>query len=146
MTSHQHLISHCSGKSTIMYNEQQDSKLHSIILRLGVFHTCMSFVVSIDLIMEDSGIGYLWWKIYADSTLDHVVSGKAYAGATRCYMQGPIASNTIMTSMVLITAMASFLTGVESSDIRDTETTVPYREVPEMPVSTKATYQVSVAI
>ena len=39
---------------TIMYNEQQDSKLHNIILRLGGFHTWMSFMVSIDLIMEDA--------------------------------------------------------------------------------------------
>ena len=40
-----------------MYNEQQDTKLHKIILRLGGFHTWVSFMVSIDLIMEDSGIG-----------------------------------------------------------------------------------------
>ena len=32
----------------IMYNEQQGSKLHSIILRLGGFPTLMTFVVSID--------------------------------------------------------------------------------------------------
>ena len=85
-----------------MYNEQQDSKLHNIILRLGEFHTWMIFMVSIDLIMEDSGMGYLWWKIYADSTLKHMVSGKAYARATRGHLQGKIASNTIMTSMVKV--------------------------------------------
>ena len=91
-----------------MYNEQQDTKLHNIILRLGGFHTWMSFMVSIDLIMEDSGIGYLWWKIYADSTLSDMVSSKAYVGVTRGHMQGTMPSNTIMTSMVLITAIYHF--------------------------------------
>ena len=70
----------------IMYNEQQDTKLHNIILRLGGFHTWMSFMVSIDLIMKDSGIGYLWWKIYADSTFSGMVSSKAYVGATRGHL------------------------------------------------------------
>ena len=59
----------------IMHNEQQGNKLHSIILRLGGFPTWMTFVVSID----HGILWYLWWKIYADSTLNHMVSGEAYA-------------------------------------------------------------------
>ena len=119
-----------------MYNEQQDTKLYNIILRLEGFHTWMSFMVSIDLIMEDSDIGYLWWKLYADSTLSDMVSSKAYVGATRGHLQGTMASNTIMTYMVFITAIAPFLSGVELSDIHDTETTAPYLEVPQVPFST----------
>ena len=91
------------------------------------------------LIMEYSGIGYLWWKIYADSTINHTVFGEAYASATKGYLHGTITSNTIMSSRVLITAVTSFLTGVESSDIRDMEITASYWEGPEMPVSTTAT-------
>ena len=87
---------------TIMYNEQQDSKLHNIILRLGGFHTWMSFMVSIDLIMEDSGIGYLWWKIYADSTLNHMVSGETYVRATRGHLQGTIASIQFNSKMFIV--------------------------------------------
>ena len=106
---------------TIMHNEQQDSKLYNIILRLGGFHTWMSFMVSIYLIVEDSSIRYLWWKIYADSTLNHMVSGKANARATRGHLQGTLASDTIMTSMVLITAIVPFIWGVKLSDIHDTD-------------------------
>ena len=40
----------------IMYNEQQGSKLHSIILRLGGFPTWMTIVVSIDH-------GILWYRV-----------------------------------------------------------------------------------
>ena len=40
----------------IMYNEQQGSKLHSIILRLGGFPTWMTFVVIIDH-------GILWYRV-----------------------------------------------------------------------------------
>ena len=145
MRSHQPypLISHLSGKPLLLctMNSGQDSKLKNITLRLGGFHTYTSFMVSIDLIMEDSSIGYLWWKIYTDSTLNHMVSGKAYARATRGHLQGTIASNTIMTSMVSITAIAPFLSGVELSDIHDTETTATYWEVPQLPVSIATTYK-----
>ena len=123
--------------SIIMYNEQQGSKLHSTILRLGA--SLLEWPLWFPLIMEYSGKGYLWWKIYADSTLNHMVSGEAYVRATRGHLQGTITSNTIMTSTVFITAVTSFLTGVESSEIRDTEITAPYWEGPEMPVSTTAT-------
>ena len=68
-----------------------------------------------------------------------MVSGEAYARATKGHLQGTKTSNTIKTSTVLISAVMSFLTGVESSDIHDTEITAPYWEGPEMPVSTIAT-------
>ena len=70
------------------------------------------------LIMECSGIGDMWWKIYPDSTLNHIVSGEAYARATGGHLQGTITSNTI-TSTALITAVTSFFTEVESLNIRD---------------------------
>ena len=65
-----------------------------------------------------------------------MVSGEAYARATRGHLQGTVTSNTIMTPTVLITASTSFLTGVESSDICDMEITAPYWVGPQMPVST----------
>ena len=68
-----------------------------------------------------------------------MVSGEAYARTTRGHLQGTITSNIIMTSTVLITAVTSFLTGVESSDIHGTEITAPYWEGPEITVSTTAT-------
>ena len=127
-----------SGKAfIIVYNEQQGSMLHITILRLGA--PLLEWPLWFPLIMEYSGIGYLLWKIYTDSTLNHIVSGEAYVRATRGHLQGTITSNTIMTSMVLITAVTSFLTWVESSAIRDTEITAPYWEGLEMPVSTTAT-------
>ena len=117
----------------IMYNEQQGSKLHSTILRLGA--SLLEWPLWFPLIMEYSGTcGERYMH-----TLNHIVSGEAYARATRGHLQGTITSNTIMTSTVLITAVTSFLTGVESSDIRDTEIAAPYWEGPEMHVSTTAT-------
>ena len=41
--------------------------------------------------------------------------------------------------MLLITAIAPFLSGVELSDIHDMETTASYWEVPQMPVSIATT-------
>ena len=68
----------------------------------------MSFMIPIHLIMEDSAIGHLWWRIYADPTLNHMVSGKAYVRATTGHLQVTIASSAVMTSMVFITAMRHF--------------------------------------
>ena len=68
-----------------------------------------------------------------------MVSCKAYARATRGHLQGTIASDTIVTSMVLITAIASFLSGVEFSVTHHTETTAPHWEVPQIPVSIATT-------
>ena len=141
MGSHQseHLISHKSGKplplctmnsGTVGFTTPFSDLGASILEWASWFPLILSW---------KTGIGYLWWKIYADSTLDHMVSGKTYARATRGHLQGTIASTTIMTSMVLITAIAPFLSGVKLSDIHDTETTAPYWEVPRMPVSIATT-------
>ena len=133
-----HLISHSRGKplSLCTMNSRAVS-FTALFSDLGA--SLLEWSSWFPLIMEYSGIGYLWWKLYADSTLNHMVSGEAYTRATKRHLQGTITSNTIMTSMVLSTAVMSFLTGVESSDIRDTEIIASYWEGPEMPVSTIAT-------
>ena len=133
-----YLISHSRGKpfSLCTMNSRAVS-FTALFSDLGA--SLLEWPSWFPLIMEYFVIWYLWWKIYVDSTPNHMVSGEAYARATRGHLQGTITFNTIMNSTVLITAVAYFLTGVESSDIRDTEIIAPYWEGPEMPVSTTAT-------
>ena len=101
----------------------------------------MSFLGSIGHIMEVSGLEYLLGQVYADSTVKHVISGKAYARAMRGHLLVTSALHTIMTSMALNTPLPPVHTeGTESSDIFDTETLLDC-EVPEMPTGTIAAEQ-----
>ena len=51
-----------------------------VIIRLGGFHTLMSFMGSIGYIMGGSGIKEVLSLIYAENTVD-ILSGHAYARA-----------------------------------------------------------------
>ncbi|GFU56056.1 uncharacterized protein TNCV_3405201 [Trichonephila clavipes] len=53
-----------------------------VAVRLGSFHTAMSYMGSIGYIMAGSGIKVLS-TIYAENTIDHIISERAYARAVR---------------------------------------------------------------
>jgi len=55
----------------------------SIVCRLGGFHTLMNFLGAIGYVMKGSGIEELLGLLYGPSTVDHVMSGKAFARALR---------------------------------------------------------------
>jgi hypothetical protein len=55
----------------------------NIIPRLGGFHTLMSFLACIGYLMAGTGLGDLLSTIYARNSVDHMLSGKAYARAVR---------------------------------------------------------------
>lgn len=56
-----------------------------VIVRLGSFHTLMSYMGSIGYIMAGSGIKEVFSTIYAENTIDHILSGRAYARAVRAH-------------------------------------------------------------
>jgi hypothetical protein len=55
----------------------------SIVVRLGGFHTLMNFLGSIGHIMKGSGLEEVLGTIFGGNTLEHLLSGKAYARAVR---------------------------------------------------------------
>ncbi|CAC5381294.1 unnamed protein product [Mytilus coruscus] len=59
---------------TIVQNEQPNSQLKSLVLRLGGFHTEMSFMGSIGHIMSNSGIQEILELIYAPNAVSHIHS------------------------------------------------------------------------
>ena len=59
------------------------SKQMDIFLRLGGFHQIMSFLGSIGVFMEGSGLRTALETIYAPVTVGHMMTGKAYARAIR---------------------------------------------------------------
>ena len=70
---------------TIVTHESQCEDLSSIILRLGGFHTQMSFLGCIGHIMRESGLQEVLETVYAPNAVGHILSGKAVARATRAH-------------------------------------------------------------
>ena len=65
--------------------EIAESKQLDIVVRLGGFHTLMSFLGSIGAVMEGSGLDRLPEFIYASNSVTHIMSGKAIGRALRAH-------------------------------------------------------------
>ena len=57
----------------------------AIVARLGGFHTVMSFLGAIGKIMKGSGLQVLLAEVYAEHSVEHILSGKAASRALRVH-------------------------------------------------------------
>ena len=71
---------------TIQESSPADSEIRSIVLRLGGFHTQMSYLGSIGHIMAGSGLQELLKNVYASNSVIHMLSGKAISRALRGHL------------------------------------------------------------
>jgi hypothetical protein len=55
----------------------------NVVLKLGGFHTILSYLGSIGHLMKGSGFEEVQSVIFGSNTIEHVLSGKAYARAVR---------------------------------------------------------------
>jgi len=76
-------------------------ELQPAVIRLGGFHTQMSFLGSIGHLMEGSGLQELLEVVYAGNTVGHMLSGKAVSRAVRGHLLVDAALNTMVTSSAL---------------------------------------------
>ena len=67
----------------MIHQEDADSILKSVVVRLGGFHTEMSFLGTIGHIMNNSGLAEALETIYAPNAVSHMLSGKAISRAIR---------------------------------------------------------------
>ncbi len=67
----------------IITSEEDNSPLSNIVLRIGAFHTQMSFIGAIGFTMQGSGLQEILELIYASNTVPHMLSGKAISRAIR---------------------------------------------------------------
>ena len=58
----------------------------NVVCRLGGFHLLMSFLGSIGKIMECSGLSELLQTTYGSNTVQHMLTGKAYARSLRGHL------------------------------------------------------------
>ncbi|CAC5375556.1 unnamed protein product [Mytilus coruscus] len=71
---------------SIVENENPGSPLKSVVLRLGPFHTEMSFLGSDGNLMSNTGLKEMLELIYAPNAFTHILSGKTDARAFRGHM------------------------------------------------------------
>ena len=85
----------------IIRSEPLDSDLRRTVLRLGGFHTEMSFLGCIGHAMASSGLQELLELIYAPNAVVHMLSGKAIVRAVRAHFIVDAALNAMMLTDVL---------------------------------------------
>jgi len=82
-------------------SEPLDSDLCKIVLRLGGFHTKMSFLGCIGSLMAGSGLKEILEMIYAPNAVEHILTSKAIARAVRAHLLVDAAVNTLIVSKAL---------------------------------------------
>ena len=85
----------------IIMSEPLDSDLRKVVLRLGGFHTEMSFLGCIGSLMAGSGLKEILEMIYAPNAVEHILTGKAIARAVRAHLLVDAAVNTLIVSKAL---------------------------------------------
>ena len=85
----------------VVLAEPIGSDLRSIVVRLGGFHTEMSFLGCIGHLMAASGLQELWELIYASNTVVHMLTGKAIARAVRGHFIVDAALNALLIACTL---------------------------------------------
>ncbi len=85
----------------IISAEPADSKLRDIVLVLGGFHTEMSFLGTIGSLMAGSGLKEVMSQIYAEGSVDHMLSGKAVSRSVRGHLLTDTALRILVTSEML---------------------------------------------
>ena len=80
----------------LIHEEPKESKMKSVVLRLGGLHTEMSFLGCIGHVMAGSGLEDLLELVYAKNAVSHMLSGKAIARAVRGHFLVDAALNALL--------------------------------------------------
>ena len=98
----------------VIESQPRESSLHNIVLVLGGFHTQMSFLGSMGSLMAGSGLKEVMSQVYAEGSVDHILSGKAVARAVRAHLLVDAALNTITTAQMLDVPVPTFVNEKDS--------------------------------
>ncbi len=92
---------------TIIENEPLSSPLKRIVVCLGGFHLKMSYLGTIGHIMAGTGLDQALAQVYAENTVIHMMSGKAYARAVRGLLMVDSALNSILLDEIMDEELSS---------------------------------------
>lgn len=82
----------------IRANENEHSLIKKMVLRLGGFHMCMSYLGAVGQIMHGSGLQEFLELVYASNLVPYILCGKSYSRAVRAHMLLDTALYTLMLS------------------------------------------------
>ena len=103
----------------IIESEPANSDLHQVVLRLGSFHTEMSFIGSIGHLMAESGLKELLELIYVPTAVEHILTVKAIARAAWAYILVDAALNTLILSKALGVFIPDLEVEANAPDVND---------------------------
>ena len=86
--------------NAIVESQPPTSAIKSIVVRLGGFHTEMSYLGCIGHLMAGSGLRQVLEEVYASNTVGHMLSGKAISRAVRGHLLIDAALNTMLSAEV----------------------------------------------
>ncbi|KAJ8883705.1 hypothetical protein PR048_015559 [Dryococelus australis] len=86
------------------HNVIQYPELNHVCLLLGAFHSVMNLLDTIGSIMSASGEQEILELIYAEKTVSHILSGKAYSRAVHAHLMIDYFLNALLLEKKLITA------------------------------------------
>ena len=86
-----------------------------VVVRLGGFHTMMSFMGSLGHVMRGSGIEDVLLLLFGENTIEHVLSGKAYARAVRAH---------ILIQAALVQLLLQYLSNTTATEVGTTQCVV----------------------
>lgn len=92
---------------TILEKEPSSSPIKRVVLCLGGFHMKMSFLGTIGHIMSGTGFDVVLAQVYAENSVMHMMSGKAYARAIRGFLMVDSALNSILLDDILNDELSS---------------------------------------
>ena len=87
--------------SYILDTEQSSSPIKNVVLRLGGFHTEMSFLGCIGHLMAGSGLREVLETVYSPNAVVHMLTGKAVSRAVRGHFMVDTALHTLILSSAL---------------------------------------------
>lgn len=76
-----------------------------VVIRLGGFHTALSFMSGIGFIMKDTGINEVMEMLYGENTVKHILDGHQYSRALRAHI------------LVLFTLVSSIFHKIKDKDV-----------------------------
>eukprot|EP00794_Sanderia_malayensis_P014576 gene14576-16078_t len=101
----------------IVNNEPTNSCLRKIVLRLGAFHTQMSFLGSIGHLMNGSGLKEALEVVYAENAVTHMLTGRAVQRA----VQGHLLVDATLNDLILAQAYDMSLTAEDKEIENESE-------------------------
>ena len=112
----------------IILTEPVYSDLNDIVLRLGSFHTEISFLGCIGHLMAASGLHDLLELIYASNTEVHMLTGRSIARAVRGYLIVNAALNALLLAKTFNVPLPGCTVNEDEEAEDVTETTAPVIE------------------